>query len=298
MFSDFQLAAIVVEKSKSKIYRIPLHQELQDQIKLDWWYQYNEFTHLFEKVRFHAGYSVDDDEVFYINDFSLPAYLAKESTHSIALLEPIGANDDLLLSIKSIAAFATLEGGEQIQLFQTFSKSHVISPKRFLFLEKNTYVTSESPSLTLDRKISALFNPSTKELMFRNFRAINTFLPLTDFYSEASEEQITMILDHKNISAEDPKALARDASQWFRTRFAMLKDSGILDKFEPAYIVEHAKSCNINIKLDSSKGTDRFVFPSNKTEAKKVLQFLNEEIYRGPITDSLFETNSKRTAEL
>jgi len=42
---------------------------------------------------------------------------------------------------------------------------------------------------------------------------------------------------------------------------------------------------------------DKIVFPADKPAAKKLLQFLNEEIFRGPITETLYETNSKRQAD-
>jgi hypothetical protein len=53
----------------------------------------------------------------------------------------------------------------------------------------------------------------------------------------------------------------------------------------------------VDIEIDSSTGEDRIIFPSEKAPAKKLLQFLNEEIYIGAITDTLYETNSKRTTE-
>ena len=40
---------------------------------------------------------------------------------------------------------------------------------------------------------------------------------------------------------------------------------------------------------------DKIVFPTDKSESKKLLQFFNEE--RGAITDTLYETNSKRKAD-
>ena len=41
----------------------------------------------------------------------------------------------------------------------------------------------------------------------------------------------------------------------------------------------------------------KIVFPSDKSAVKKILQFLNEELFRGAITETLYETNSKRQAD-
>ena len=114
-----------------------------------------------------------------------------------------------------------------------------------------------------------------------------------EFYEEASEDTIREILSHKILVPEDVEALAIDANQWFRKRFAMLRDSGVLDQYSPQQIKKRSKNYDVEIQI--SKG--RIVFPAEKGAAKKLLQFLNEEIYRGAITDTLYETNSKREAD-
>jgi len=131
------------------------------------------------------------------------------------------------------------------------------------------------------------------KLLFHNFRSVNTFLPLADFYEEASEQQIKEVLGHRLLAPEDADALATDSNQWFRKRFAMLRDSGILDTYSARQIEARSKGYDVEIKV--SKG--RIVFPADRPAAKKLLQFLNEELFRGAITETLYETNSKREAD-
>ena len=73
----------------------------------------------------------------------------------------------------------------------------------------------------------------------------------------------------------------------------MLEVSGILDEYTPKEIFNKSKGYDVQIVLDKGK----IVFPEDKTEAKHLLQFLNEEIYKGAITDTLYETNSKREVD-
>ena len=190
-------------------------------------------------------------------------------------------------------AFCRHNTSEELALFQNFSRSHVIEPGRFLFLKNNTYESADRPGLQLDNKLSAVYSPQEKRPLFHNFRVTNTFLPLEDFYEEASEETIRQILSHKHLAPEDVEALAIDANQWFRKRFAMLKYSGVLDQYSPQQIKKRSKNYDVEIQI--VKG--RIVFPAEKGAAKRLLQFLNEEIYRGAITDTLYETNSKREAD-
>ena len=73
----------------------------------------------------------------------------------------------------------------------------------------------------------------------------------------------------------------------------MLRVSGVLDTFSAKEIQARSKGYDVAIRL--SKG--KIVFPADKPAAKKLLQFLNEELFRGAITNTLFETNSKREAD-
>jgi hypothetical protein len=160
-------------------------------------------------------------------------------------------------------------------------------------LEKDNYESPKRPGLTLDSKLGVLYVAAQKKLLFHSFRAANSFLPLADFYAEATEHEILEILGHERLAPENAQALASGASQWMKKRFAMLKHSGILDQYEAKQIKAHSKGYEVEVKIKGGK----IVFPAGKASAKRLLQFLNEELYKGAITETLYETNSKREAD-
>jgi hypothetical protein len=289
MLENFQLAAIV-RGTPPRLLRIPLHQGLQQTLANSWGEQLERFQEDAEEVEFQPGYILEEHERYALKSFDLPDWLDKDGG-SVANLDPISEHENLIESTRGIVAFARDEGDEVV-LFQNFSRSHVIRPGRFLFLQNDTYETAERPGLTLDQKLSAVYVPDMRLLLFQNFRTTNTFLPLEEFYEEASEEEIEEVLNHARLAAEDADALVAGANQWFRKRFAMLRDSGILDKYTAKQIKAHAKGYGMDIELKGNK----IVFPAAKGEAKRLLQFLNEELFKGAITETLYETNSKRTA--
>ena len=292
MLENFQLAAIVNKGSQTCLQRIPLHQTLQCHLAESWQDQYAQFVEEVEEVEFYASYQTEEHEHFYLNNYSPPNWLADKDSQTASDMDEVTSNldDEWVDSIKGIVGFAQNEQGEELVLFQNFTRSRVIRPGRFLFLENNTYKSIEHPGLTLDGKLCAIYKPAECKLLFSNFRAVNTFLPLADFYKEASEQEIRAILDHELLAPEDPKALASCANQWFRKRFAMLKDSGVLDKFSAKEIKSRSKGYDVSITIQKGK----IVFPADKSASKKLLQFLNEELFRGAITETLYETNSKR----
>lgn len=291
MLTDFQLAAIVKKGAKWQVLRIPLHQALQDTLAASWHAQYAAFTQGTKAIAFDPGYAPEDDERFCVQDYVLPDWLNVGG--KVQNLDPISQQQNQLDAIKAIIAFARNAQGEALMLAQNFSRSHVIQPGSFLFLEKDNYESPKKPGLTLDSKLCALYLVAQKTLLFHNFRAANSFLPLTDFYQEATEHEILEILGHERLAPEDAAALAGSASQWMKKRFAMLKHSGILDQYEAKQIKAHSKGYEVDVKIKDEK----IVFPADKNAAKRLLQFLNEELYKGAITETLYETNSKREAD-
>lgn len=293
MLENFQLAVIAKRNGQIRLFQIPLHQDLQDALAESWDEQYQSFADNVQEVDFDAGYNPEDHERFALNGYALPVWLENESSQTVATLDSVSQHEDVIDSIKGVVAFARDDEGDELMLFQNFSRSHVIRPGRFLFLQNDTYETAQRPGLTLDGKLSAVYSKTTQKLLFQNFRTTNTFLPLSEFYEEATEHEIRVVLSHDLLEPEDADALATESTQWFRKRFAMLKDSGILDNYNAKQIKAHSKGYEIDIKVKGNK----IIFPADKPAAKRLLQFLNEELYRGPITETLYETNSKREAD-
>lgn len=293
MLENFQLAAIVGKGDEARALRIPMSQPLQRDLAASWAGQLEAFTGDVQEVAFNAGYNPEEHECFVIPDYEPPAWLAGMTSIQAASLDAIASDADVLSGVRGIAGFARDAHGGELVLFQNFSRSHVIAPGRFLLLKKGTYETTEHPGLRLEDKLSAVFNSQEEKLLFRNFRSVNTFLPLAEFFEEASEQQIREVLCHERLAAISVDALAVDANQWFRKRFAMLSASGVLDAYTPKQIQSRATGYGFTIAIRQGK----IVFPDEKVAAKKLLQFLNEELFRGAITEALYETNSKRVAD-
>ncbi|MEY6431179.1 hypothetical protein ABC977_02020 [Thioalkalicoccus limnaeus] len=293
MIDNFQLAAIAKQAGRYRLLRVPLHQGLQNTLAETWQQQYDAFVDGVLEIEFNAGYQPEAHECFRLAGYQLPAWLAGENSHSAADFATITHDDALLDVTKGLVAFARDAEDNELILFQNFSRSHVIRPGRFLFLTNDTYETTARPGLTLADKLSAIYLPTEFKLLFRSFRTVNTFLPLANYYEEASEQEIREVLHHDLLDPEDAGALATGANQWFRKRFAMLRDSGVLDEYTASQIQARSSGYDVEIRV----AADRILFPADKTAAKKLLQFLNEEIFRGAITNTLYETNSRREAD-
>lgn len=293
MLSHFQLVAITIKGKNIELYKVPLMRQLQETLAMQWQAQLDDFVSDVELIPFNAGYTPEPEQRFAIDNFELPEWLVSHTNQSVPELPSIGSNDERLSDIKALAGFGRLEDGREVVLFQNFSRSHVIRPGRALLLAEGIYNTNSRPTLTLGIHCNAVFYVQERRLVFSHFRSVNVYLPLAEYYEEAAEEDIRDILGHDSFSPENIDALAKDASQWFRKRFAILRDSNVMNDYSVQHIVAHSQGYDIELEVVDEK----IVFPEDKTKAKKLLQFLNEELYKGAITDKLYETNSKREAE-
>lgn len=289
----FQLASIVKNGTQTRLLRIPLLQELQDSLSESWYAQYKEFVREIDEVAFDSGYQPEEHERFCLDNYSPPDWLCGKSSTTVSDLDEINGDETIINSIKGLVAFVRNEQSEELALFQNFTPSQVIRPGRFLFLESGTYRSAPRTGLTLSAKLSAVYRPNDNKLLFHNFRSANTFLPLADFYKEASNTEIKEVLNHRLLAPQNQDAVVLSANQWSRKRFAMLKDSGVLDSYSAEEIKLRSSGYDVTIKIVD----DKIFFPVDKSESKKLLQFLNEELFRGAITDTLYETNSKRKAD-
>ena len=293
MLENLHLAAILKQGSETRLMQIPLHQGLQIHLSHTFQSQYDAFMEDMHEIDFDAGYRPEANERFRLEGFVLPAWIANETSLTIQDLASIGHDDALVDFINGVVVCARDEHGQELVLFQNFNRGYVIEPGRFLLLQNDVYESSDRPALSLGSGLSAVYVREEGKLLFRNFRNANTFLPLAGFYAEASEADIRQVLENDIFAPEDIDALAVDANQWFRKRFAMLKDSGIIDQYTVDQIATHSEGYEVQIKVEDGK----IVFPEDRKEAKRLLQFLNEEIFLGAITDTLYETNSKREAD-
>ncbi len=290
---NFHLAALFAENHGPVLRRFPIHRDLQNALIAEWQQQLDEFLEDVRMLPFDPGYTPESDEIFKIDNFHAPDWLTARNSLNAAELDSLVGHEEHFSRLECVLAFARTGRREEIVLFQNFVSSHLIKPGKFVFQANGTYIANDRPGLALDRKLTAVYFPSHRRLLFKNFRATNTFLPLAEYFTEASEEEIREVLNHRIFALESVAsvdALATNPPQWFRKRFAMLRASGLLDGFSADQIRAKSTGYEVEVRVEQEK----IVFPADRLAAKKLLQFLNEELFRGAITEKLYETNSKR----
>ena len=292
MFKDFELAAIITKGTQKELRYIPLEKKLKDSIKKEWESQYNKFSKgVVEEVDFDPGYKPEKHELFCLREYELPNWLAKEDSASIRDFNPIRNNETQLKLIKGIATFIESDTDEEFILFQRFMPSQVIRTSLSAIWDRNTFNKMDDPGFMLANYLSAVYHRSERKLLFRSFYNVDKFLPLSEYFRPASEEEIREILSHELFAPENLEVSVSKPSQLFRNKFALLKRSDILDRFTVREIEDRSKGLGVQIQL--SEDNEKIVFPTKKSDALKLLRFLNEEFFHGAVTGDPYKTNSK-----
>jgi hypothetical protein len=108
----------------------------------------------------------------------------------------------------------------------------------------------------------------------------------------ATTEGVRNFGNKDNINIDVDWLLAR-ANNKTRRLIKMVTETGTLDKFmemDGRKRGKIAKSVEVEINIVNG----RLVLPSNIGQVNKILEFLNEDVYKGLISSNIFRTNSKK----
>ncbi len=293
MFKECEFAAIISKGTEKELRYIPLSRNLQGTIKEKWECQYNSFFNGEKRIiNFDPDYKLDKDELFCLPEYELPNWLAEEDSASILDFDPIRDNERDLKLTKGIAAFIESETAEEFILFQRFKPSQVIRTSLSAIWDLDTFRKIDGSVFTFASYLSAVYQRSERKLLFRSFYNVDRFLPLSEYFRPASEEEIREILSHELFAPENLEVSVTNPSRSFRNKFALLKRSGVLDRFKAPEIEARSKVVGVPIQL--SDDDKKIVFPSKKSDALELLGFLNDDFVHGVLTGIPYITNSKR----
>jgi len=184
-----------------------------------------------------------------------------------------------------------VEGDKHTVAFQVVRKSqHLTSEGIKLLQKKDTFEVIGQEGFTIGNKIDVLLTDG--ELLFTSYHFARMVHDLTAYYKEATDDDLKNFINCKSIVSEDENTFYRNTDSWVRKKIALINDSGVLEQNSVHEIREIAVEYDVTIK--TSHNGEKILLPNEKKELKSVLKFLDEDIYKGPLTDKMYESNSKR----
>jgi uncharacterized protein YaiI (UPF0178 family) len=119
---------------------------------------------------------------------------------------------------------------------------------------------------------------------------------LSQYYVEATDKDLSDFAAMNSLHIADATAFVSLADNWIRRKVSLISQSGILDNYTATEIAQAANAFGINVKIEQVGGKDTVSMPSNKSEIKQLLRFLDEDYYHSVIQSKPYVTNSKRPA--
>lgn len=266
------------------IRKVLLSNEAVEDIVALWEPSYTKFiSEDIKEVTFDGSYKPDDDEVLYVT-MDLPEPFA-DIPYNTNNYNEIAIPED---KIKTVCLFH--DGN---YYFQNFMNNYIVKASNIaLFWSGDTYRKfEEKKAFTIEETVNAIYHGG--KFYFRSYANAKQIFDLTEFYKEATNADIDTVFANDIFAGTDCEWMKVNCDSVMRKQIKSIEDSGILaglnvttKKFK-----SWAKKAGIP---DGVYNTGNLVFPKNKKECKVILSFLNDDIFEGHFTKSIYLSNSKR----
>jgi hypothetical protein len=276
----------------ARVVRFPLTGDLQAEVEAVFATQLASFeAGIVQTIPFDGRYIPDEGELLVIEDFPDVDGL-REAVANPLNIEVFDPAQHSLDSVKALFTSRNAGGAERV-LIQCFERRRLIANKGIaMFFSGDTFRKMSDAGLTLDTKLLAVLDGAS--LKFQSFHFLRRVFDLTDHYNEATNEEVTAFATHAKMSVEDLPGFLASASQLVRKKIALIQQSGVLDNFTPEQILASAQALNVPIATNAD---GRIILPTNKTDLRRVLRFLDEDYYESALSQTRYVSNSKRVAD-
>lgn len=296
MFKNKSLFAYLNDKEKS-INRVDVTGKTQASVCSFLSNLINDFFKDKVLVQFNGDYKPDDGELYYIDKFKLPqeVKVAINNTHSEKQFCPNVGDVTKIHTLFMGKKYVQDGVAKYIVAYQRVRWDQYIKRKGLnLYYNADTFETDNRFGICISDTISCVFKEG--RLYFNNFWYAKQVYDLSQYYREATAEDVIAFVRGEKISAEDVKVFEQNADNIVRRKIASINDSGILDTFTARQIKAKAKKI---LNQDIIKIVDKkILLPNNRKQMKIILQFLDKEIYLDIFTGETYQTNSKRKLQL
>jgi hypothetical protein len=243
------------------------------------------------EITFNGDWKPESNEVLVINDIRESNLMVDATTANASSFSDVVISNFTNEPIKAI--FTGINADGVVKVFvQKFSSRQALSLNQLPIIKMqtgNTFVKTTDDIFTIDNKLVAVIDGNKTK--FKSFHNARMVFNLSEYYKEATDEDLTEISNHNSLEISDLQDFITQADSQVRKMVHSIKSSGTLDRYTVSQISSAAANFSeITITLSNGK----IALPSEKRELKGVLHFLLEDIYKGPLSGSDYLTNSKR----
>lgn len=240
-----------------------------------------------EEIPFSGTWRADADEIMTL-PVPASAHVLGEMLPSVSesSLETVDARSIAEDAIRGLAVVPRT--GKVV--VQKYYDSQTVRPGRFLIPGPDgvSFRRTDSSALTFDRSLTCIVEDGA--LKFKSLAALARVIDTADMLRDATNEEIEEFAQHPLIDTVDPDGFVLSLNQVTRKLIYLIQSEAMLVG-RTIQSLELAAT-QTNFPLNVANG--RIRMPSNNAEIKALLQFLNDDYYRGAISGRNYVSNSKR----
>lgn len=281
-------------KEAPRIRKVILQGDAQDELEETAHEQIENFMSFEECYALDAQYRPEDHEAFKVSDFEdLDGII--EAVKEPAGVLPWDTNED---DIEVKGFFFGVQGGDGWTVgLQIFDRRQLISNKFTLLWSKNSFERVKGLALSLDNKLAAVVkeNENNLDLYFKSLHNARRLFDMDMYFKEATEQDVNDFFEGDLFSGYDRNECLELIDNWCRKKIAFILKEERFNNLTATHIKSKADELNVEINVEKDKnGEDKIQFPDEKKTLKRILRFLDEDIYKSSLTNTIFVANSKR----
>ncbi len=280
------LLAIIVDNNVTEIKRVPLSEEVNQQIETFYSDSLTEFLFDKELIDFDGNFKPNPEQLFFINNYPLDAEIINSTINPLAY-NILDIND---FEGKIIGLFVKLNlDNTDYYIFQHFDARKIISNRGIsLFFNQNTYSRVDRRGISINGTITAVYMQN--QLLFQSYFNTKKIFDLNNYYEEATAEDIDNFTGSEILDFSPIENFEEYLNSTSRKKIKSIQMSGILNNHTVPDIILKAGNFNINL---SANEEGKLIMPSDKSELRNLLRFLDEDYFETSITGTKCMTNSK-----
>ena len=280
------LIAICGSRSEPCIKRVLVDDAIANDVRQIFRAQEDAFMDGCQPVPFDGNWMCGSDEYMTL-PISQPAQVFIDA---LSCSEPhLPPLNSLRLEQEEIRGLAIAVSGRL--LVQQYSSSQTLRPGRTFVPGPDGvhFRRLDASALRFDNHLTCVTQDGV--IKFKSVKNLSRIIDTTEIVREATNEEAKALAGHSLIVTPDLDAFLDSLGQVTRRLVHSIHESGVLEGMDVPGLQVAAGRCGYDLPLS---GDGRIAMPSGPKEIRELLQFLNENRFRGAITGQRYVTNSRR----
>ena len=282
------LLAFCKQQNGLVVKRVKVSAEVQSQLEGVFIQQEQTFLEgINEEVLFDGGWQPERNELLYA---PLPAEaeaVFQAAQGNVVAMPEVNAAAIEQENIRALAVLLQRPAGPRL-LLQEFSLRQMLERRFSLFLDGDTFNRLTQPAFSIGATLTGIVEAG--RIKFRLFSRIKLIFDLTNIYQEATGAELDTFCAHPCLQVANNEAFKGMADQKMRKLIHAISSRNVFETFTPDQIAAAAVEEGFDLEIAAGK----IVVPAVKAQAKALLYFLDNALYRGPLGQDMFIANSKR----